>query len=134
MGQVAFSKDFNMLRSAQWHSAIKTLHDGMAMLGPLTPIPWLMCLGSDIPMGSARDFKTMVRSCFVSLLGYIQDGRRSEQGGGFCPINTDRCRLPSLGKEKLTAKFSQTKWAAQQMDDRMMVQLLSPEYSKILSH
>lgn len=62
MGQVAFSKDYNMLRVAQWHSAIKMLRDGMAMLGPLTPVPWLMCLGSDIPMGSSRDFKTMVCS------------------------------------------------------------------------
>jgi len=60
MGRVAFSKDFNMLKGAQWHSAIKILRDGMAMLGPLTPVPWLMCLGSDIPMGSARDFKNMV--------------------------------------------------------------------------
>ena len=62
MGQVAFSKDFNMLRGAQWHSAVKVLRDGLAMLGPLTPVPWLMNLGSDIPVGSSRDFKAMV--CF----------------------------------------------------------------------
>ena len=65
MGQVAFSKDFNMLKSAQWHSAIKMLRDGLAVLGPLTPVPWLMKLGSDIPTGSSRDFKAMVR--FVSI-------------------------------------------------------------------
>ena len=62
MGQLAFSKDFNMLRNTQWHSAIKVLHDGLAVLGPLTPVPWLMILGSDMAMGSSGDLKNMV--CF----------------------------------------------------------------------
>ena len=60
MGQVAFSKDFNMLRSAQWHTTIKLFRDGLAMLGPLTPVPWLVCMGPDIPMGNSRDLKNMV--------------------------------------------------------------------------
>ncbi len=41
MGQVAFFKDSGMLRDAQWHSVIKVLRDGMAVLGPLTPVPGL---------------------------------------------------------------------------------------------
>ena len=65
MGQVAFSKDFNMLKDAQWHSGIKVLRDGMAVLGPLTPVPWLTILGSDIPVGNSRDFKTMVCLCTI---------------------------------------------------------------------
>ena len=60
MGQVAFSKDFSMLRNTQWHSAIKVLRDGMAVLGPLTPVPWLMILGSDMTIGASADFKKMV--------------------------------------------------------------------------
>ena len=60
MGQVAFSKDFSMLKDMQWHSGIKVLHDGMAPLGPLTPVPWLAILGSDVAMGSSSDLKTMV--------------------------------------------------------------------------
>ena len=60
MVQVAFSEDFNMLRGAQWHSAIKVLRDGMAAIGALTPVPWLIRLGSDIAMGSSGDFKAMV--------------------------------------------------------------------------
>lgn len=66
MGQVAFSKDFNMLRGAQWHSAIKVFRDGLAILGPLTPVPWLMRIGSDTPGGS-NDLKAMVCFLFNSL-------------------------------------------------------------------
>lgn len=106
MGQVAFSKNLNMLGGAQWHSAIKILRDGMAMLGPLTPLPWLMCLGSDVPMGSARDFKKMVRSCSVSLLAYVQYRRRSEHEEGFNPIDIDQRRHLTFIREKLTAEFS----------------------------
>ena len=72
IGQVAFSKDFDMLRGAQWHSAIKVLRDGMALLGPLTPVPWLISLGSDIPLGGSRDFKTMVCLRYNALPGYFQ--------------------------------------------------------------
>lgn len=60
MGQVAFSKDFGMLRSAQWHSTIKLIRDGMEIFGPLAPVPWLMNLGPSIPTSSSRDFKAMV--------------------------------------------------------------------------
>ena len=63
MGQVAFSKDFNMLSSAHWHNAIKVFRHGLAMLGPLTPVPWLVCMGPDIPVGSSRDLKNMVCYC-----------------------------------------------------------------------
>ena len=60
MGQVAFSKDFNMLKDMRWHSGIKVLRDGLAPLGPLTPVPWLGILGSDMALGSAGNLKAMV--------------------------------------------------------------------------
>ena len=60
MGQVAFSKDFNMLRGGDWHSAIKVLRDGMKIVGPVSPTPWLLNLASNVPTGSARDFNKMV--------------------------------------------------------------------------
>ena len=60
MGQVAFSKDFDMLKDMQWHSGIKVLRDGMAPLGPLSPVPWVGILGSDVVPDSANKFKTMV--------------------------------------------------------------------------
>lgn len=73
MGQVAFSKDFNMLRGAKWHFAIKVLREGMATLGPLSPAPWLMSLLSHISTASSRDFKNMV------LWGFQQMDDRVER-------------------------------------------------------
>ena len=67
MGQVAFSKDFNMLKDMQWHSGIKVLREGMAPLGPLTPVPWFGILGSDMALGSANKLKTMVCLRLVSV-------------------------------------------------------------------
>ena len=67
MGQVAFSKDFKMLEDAKWHAGIKVIRDGLAVLGPLTPVPWLMILGSDMSMGSSGNFKTMVSIRLIPL-------------------------------------------------------------------
>lgn len=39
MGQVAFSKDFSMLRNTQWRPAIRVSCDGLAVLRPLTAVP-----------------------------------------------------------------------------------------------
>ena len=67
MGQVAFSKDFNMLKDMQWHSGIKVLRDGLEPLGPLTPVPWFGILGSDMALGSANKLKTMVCLRLISF-------------------------------------------------------------------
>ena len=56
-----------MLEDTKWHSAIKVLRDGMAVLGPLTPVPWLMILGSDMAMGSSGNLKTMVSLRLIPL-------------------------------------------------------------------
>lgn len=72
MGQVAFSKDFNMLKSAQWNSEIKLIRDGMKILGPLSPVPWLMRLGSSMPISTSRDFKALVCFRSKSLSDYVR--------------------------------------------------------------
>ncbi len=54
MGQIAFSKSFNMLENGEWHHAIQTLRSGMALVGPFTPVPWLMQLGSEFPSTSLK--------------------------------------------------------------------------------
>ncbi|TGJ87545.1 hypothetical protein E0Z10_g1202 [Xylaria hypoxylon] len=41
IGDVAFSKSFNMLRDKQWHFAVKLLRRAMSLLGPFSPVPWL---------------------------------------------------------------------------------------------
>ena len=59
-GQIAFSKSFNMLENGTWHPAIQTLRSGMALVGPFTPLPWLMQLGADMP---ATPLKRMFAWC-----------------------------------------------------------------------
>ncbi|KAJ3544539.1 hypothetical protein NM208_g2999 [Fusarium decemcellulare] len=49
MGQVGFSKDFEMLNSGKKHPAIEGLHDNMAAVGVLGTVPWLMSMLSKIP-------------------------------------------------------------------------------------
>ncbi|KAF5021007.1 hypothetical protein F66182_6938 [Fusarium sp. NRRL 66182] len=49
MGQVGFSKDFNMLNSGSKHSAIQGLHDNMTAVGVLGTVPWMMSMLSKIP-------------------------------------------------------------------------------------
>ncbi|KAM6510175.1 hypothetical protein FALCPG4_017800 [Fusarium falciforme] len=49
MGQVGFSKDFNMLDSGHKHPAIQALHENMAAVGVLSTVPWLMSMLGKIP-------------------------------------------------------------------------------------
>ena len=49
-----------MLENREWHHAIRTLRSGMAPVGPLTPVPWLMQLGADAP---ATPLKRMFAWC-----------------------------------------------------------------------
>ncbi|KAI8625987.1 cytochrome P450 [Xylariaceae sp. FL1651] len=41
MGEFAFAKSFGMLHDRKWHDKIRLLIEGMAMIGPISPVPWL---------------------------------------------------------------------------------------------
>ncbi|KAN0108780.1 cytochrome P450 [Hyaloscypha variabilis] len=49
MGDMAFGKSFDMLKTGEKHDMIELLQEGMAPLGVITPIPWLLVLIQDIP-------------------------------------------------------------------------------------
>lgn len=49
MGQIGFDKDFHQLEDAKEHSAIAGLHAQMAVLGLLSPLPWLLSFLGSIP-------------------------------------------------------------------------------------
>jgi len=59
MGDLAFGRPFNMMRNEKNHFAVNTLRQGMALVGPLTPVPWLFVIGKDIP-GIAKRWKMML--------------------------------------------------------------------------
>lgn len=42
MGQFAFSRSFGLLDNEQWDETVESMHTGMSLLGPLSPVPWLV--------------------------------------------------------------------------------------------
>ena len=64
MGHFAFSKSFGMLKGQSWHHAVEMLRRGLALVGPFTPVPWLVRLAFDIPiLRVVRDFQSMAAWC-----------------------------------------------------------------------
>ncbi|MCJ1455714.1 hypothetical protein MMC28_006070 [Mycoblastus sanguinarius] len=66
MGDFAFARaaDKDNDQNEEWHAAISSLHNGMALLGPLSPVPWLLHIGlgmSWVPI--VRDWNRMVSFC-----------------------------------------------------------------------
>ena len=58
MGELAFGKSFNMLKSEEHHHVIRLLADGMKLLGLVSPAPWLARIGFEIP-GLANGWEKM---------------------------------------------------------------------------
>ncbi|KAA8568678.1 hypothetical protein EYC84_007681 [Monilinia fructicola] len=58
IGDLAFGKSFDMLKTGEKHHALKLLQEGMAPLGILTPIPWVFPILIKIPrvMDGFNDF------------------------------------------------------------------------------
>ena len=66
MGEIAFSRNAGQdrLRDQQWHAAMTALQKGMALLGPLSPVPWLLHIGLSLPfIPIVRDWNSMVAFC-----------------------------------------------------------------------
>ena len=60
MGQFAFSRSFNMLKDKKEHHAVKMLRAGLGLVGPFTPVPWLVRIAFDIPvLPIVRNFQKM---------------------------------------------------------------------------
>ncbi len=75
MGDFAFAKSFNMLSDQKWHNAITLLRNGMALLGPLTAVPWLAQIAFSIPgFWIVRDWKKMVSFAEQSMKERIAVG------------------------------------------------------------
>ena len=59
MSDLALGEPLNMLKDDKYHFALKLLQDGMDILGPLSPVPWLVRIGYSIP-GVAQHFKNLI--------------------------------------------------------------------------
>ncbi|KAL8964360.1 MAG: hypothetical protein Q9183_004506, partial [Haloplaca sp. 2 TL-2023] len=75
MGHFAFSKSFDMLKDQSWHHAVEMLRRGLALVGPFTPVPWLVRLSFDMPiLRVVRDFQSMAAWCAKRMDERIKDG------------------------------------------------------------
>lgn len=65
MGDFVFGTSFDMLRDRRWHSVILTLREGLGLLGPLTPLPWLVHFGFNMAgfLPSIRNWFAMIAWC-----------------------------------------------------------------------
>ena len=59
MSDLAFGEPLNMLQSEENRYVLGLLQDGMDILGPLSPVEWLVRIGYSIP-GVAQNFKTLI--------------------------------------------------------------------------
>lgn len=59
MSDLAFGEPLNMLKSKENHFTVGLLQDGMDLLGPLSPVPWLVRIGFSVPR-VAQNFKTLL--------------------------------------------------------------------------
>ena len=57
MGDVSFGLTFEMLKHGRSHAAIEKYQEGIAVLGPMTPVPWLFHIAFSIP-GLQRGWRT----------------------------------------------------------------------------
>ena len=59
MSDLAFGEPLNMLDDDKYHFTVGLLQDGMNLLGPLSPVPWLVRIGYSIPR-VAQNFKNLL--------------------------------------------------------------------------
>ena len=76
MSDLAFGKPLNMLESNEFHFTVGLLQDGMDLLGPLSPVPWLVRIGYSIPR-VAQNFKNLLTWSARKLEYRLKVGRPS---------------------------------------------------------
>ena len=59
MSDLAFGESLNMLQNNKYHFALDLLQNGMDILGPLSPVEWLVRIGYSIPR-VAQHFKDLI--------------------------------------------------------------------------
>lgn len=73
MSDLAFGESLKMLENDEYHFTVGLLQDGMNLLGPLSPAPWLVRIGYSIPR-VAQNFKNLLSWSAQKLRYRIQVG------------------------------------------------------------
>ncbi|MCJ1320172.1 hypothetical protein MMC15_005510 [Xylographa vitiligo] len=72
MSDLAFGESLNMLQNNKYHFALDLLQNGMDILGPLSPVEWLVRIGYSIPR-VAQHFKDLIAWSGKRLEKRMQD-------------------------------------------------------------
>lgn len=70
MGDFIFSRTFNMLSHQEWHHIIVLLQRALSLLGPLSPVPWMVHIAFKLfpRVWILRDWFRMVAWCEGQML------------------------------------------------------------------
>ena len=65
MGDFCFGSSFDLLQKQEWHSVVIKIQEAMNLIGPTTPLPWLVHLGFDtLPfLNQVRTWFSMIKWC-----------------------------------------------------------------------
>lgn len=74
MGDFVFSRTFNMLSQQEWHHIIVLLQRALSVLGPLSPVPWLIHIVFKMcpRVWILRDWFRMVSWCEDQMLNRLK--------------------------------------------------------------
>ncbi|ORY67019.1 cytochrome P450 [Pseudomassariella vexata] len=76
MGDFVFNQSFGMLHDQRWHHIIVRLQTALSLLGPFSPVPWLIQVGFKLAprLGPLRDWFDMVAWCESQMRTRLADG------------------------------------------------------------
>ncbi|KAM0254291.1 hypothetical protein ACHAQJ_006931 [Trichoderma viride] len=76
MGEFVFSKSFGMLEKQEWHHIIVRLQRALSLLGPLSPVPWLIQIAFKLAprISVLKDWFDTVAWCQSQMGERLADG------------------------------------------------------------
>jgi cytochrome P450 family 628 len=77
-GDLAYGTSFDQLRSGMPHVVMHCMRNGMALVGPIEPVPWLFHIAASIP-GLTRDWKALQAWSEKQLLQRLKVSRMRKE-------------------------------------------------------
>ncbi|KAM0521116.1 hypothetical protein ACHAPE_002589 [Trichoderma viride] len=80
MGEFVFSKSFGMLETQKWHHIIVRLQRALSLLGPMTPLPWLVHIAFDLAprVSVLKDWFDIIAWCQSQMRDRLTNGSSNQ--------------------------------------------------------
>lgn len=80
MGEFVFSKSFGMLETQKWHHIIVRLQRALSLLGPMTPLPWLVHIAFDLAprVSVLKDWFDIIAWCQSQMRDRLKNGSSNQ--------------------------------------------------------